>query len=126
MVMSVTPTVCITLAFWLGRSGLICSGGCCANAYGAAQIDMSPIAKVKSESRFREIMLVLLVKEFAALCNAAWRNRKERRKSQGCRIEFSSLRALRVHPCITRCASGFNFARALALFGLDVFTSFSQ
>jgi len=66
----VTPTVCITLAFWLGRMGLICNGGCCALTYGAAQIEMSPIAKVKRESRFREIMLALLVKEFGALCNA--------------------------------------------------------
>src|SRR5260221_9808674 len=70
MVMSVTPMVCITLAFWLGRIGLICSGGCCADAYGTAQMRTNRIVKVKSESRFREIIVVLLVVEFGALCIA--------------------------------------------------------
>src|SRR5260370_41785139 len=60
MVISVTPMVCITLAFWLGRIGLTCSGGCCADANGAAQISANRIAKVKRENRFREIMVVLL------------------------------------------------------------------
>src|SRR5216684_3374932 len=70
MVMSVTPMVCITLAFWLGRIGLIASGGCWAIAYGAAHITVNRIAKVKSESRFREIIVALLVVEFGALCIA--------------------------------------------------------
>src|SRR5438552_4156165 len=70
MVTSVTPMVCITLAFWLGRSGLICSGGCCADTYGTAHVRANRIAKVKRKNRFREIMVALLVVEFAALCNA--------------------------------------------------------
>src|SRR6266852_3545673 len=70
MVISVTPMVCITLAFWLGRIGLIASGGCCASASGAAQMTANRIAKVKRESRFREIIVVLLVVEFGALCIA--------------------------------------------------------
>src|SRR5216684_670573 len=70
MVMSVTPMVCITLAFWLGRIGLIASGGCCASASGAAQMTANRIAKVKRESRFREIIVALLVVEFGALCIA--------------------------------------------------------
>src|SRR5437763_15699720 len=70
MVMSVTPIVCITLAFWLGRIGLICSGGCCASAYGTAQTSANRIAKVKRENCFREIMVALLVVEFGALCIA--------------------------------------------------------
>src|SRR5258708_32455969 len=60
MVISVTPMVCITLAFWLGRIGLTCSGGCCADANGAAQISANRIAKVKRQNRFREIIVVLL------------------------------------------------------------------
>src|SRR5260370_29049581 len=70
MVMSVTPMVCITLAFWLGRIGLIASGGCCASASGATQMTATRIAKVKRESRFREIIVALLVVEFGALCIA--------------------------------------------------------
>src|SRR6266404_8121598 len=70
MVISVTPMVCITLAFWLGRIGLIASGGCCASASGAAQMTANRIAKVKRESRFREIIVALLVVEFGALCIA--------------------------------------------------------
>src|SRR5260370_25318282 len=70
MVISVTPMVCITLAFWLGRIGLIASGGCCACASGAAQMTANRIAKVKRESRFREIIVALLVVEFGALCIA--------------------------------------------------------
>src|SRR5437762_9684714 len=66
MVMSVTPMVCMTLAFWLGRIGLTCSGGCCADAYGTAQMSANRIAKVKSESRLREIMVALLVVEIWA------------------------------------------------------------
>jgi hypothetical protein len=57
MVMSVTPMVCITLAFWLGRIGLTASGGCCADVNGAAQIAANRIAKEKSESRTREIIV---------------------------------------------------------------------
>src|SRR5712692_7615622 len=76
MVMSVTPMVCITLAFWLGRSGLIASGGCCADTYGAAQVNANRIAKVKRENRFKEIMLALLIVEFGALSNAAEVNGK--------------------------------------------------
>src|SRR5258707_4471002 len=60
MLISVTPMVCITLAFWLGRIGLMANGGCCASAYGAAQMTANRIAKVKRENRFREIMVVLL------------------------------------------------------------------
>src|SRR5712692_2387843 len=70
MVISVTPMVCITLAFWLGRIGLIASGGCCASASGAAQMTANRIAKVKREGRFREIIVALLVVEFGALCIA--------------------------------------------------------
>src|SRR5712691_12858144 len=80
MVMSVTPTVCITLAFWLGRIGLIASGGCCADTYGAAQVNANRIAKVKKESLFSENMLALLIVEFGALSNAAEVNGKERRR----------------------------------------------
>src|SRR5437660_12747369 len=69
MVMSVTPMVCITLAFWLGRSGLICTCGCCADTKGEAQIAANKIAKAKSENRFMEIMVLLLF-GFGALCNA--------------------------------------------------------
>src|SRR6266849_5734085 len=78
MVISVTPMVCITLAFWLGRIGLIASGGCCASASGAAQMTANRIAKVKRESRFREIIVALLVVEFGALCIAPVVNGKKR------------------------------------------------
>src|SRR5260370_3719018 len=78
MVISVTPMVCITLAFWLGRIGLIASGGCCASASGAAQMTANRIAKVKRESRFREIIVALLVVEFGALCIAPMVNGKKR------------------------------------------------
>src|SRR6184192_1938322 len=77
MVMSVTPMVCITLAFWLGRSGLICTCGCCAKTKGAAQIAANRIAKAKSENRFMEIMVLLLF-GFGALCNAREVNGKLR------------------------------------------------
>lgn len=76
--MSVTPIVCITLAFWLGLIGLIASGACCADAYGAAHVSASRIAKVKKKTRFREIMVALLVVEFGALSNATAVNSKER------------------------------------------------
>src|SRR5882672_1188509 len=69
MVMSVTPTVCITLAFWLGRIGLIASGGCCAKACPAHPAP-NRITSLRSESRLREIMVALLVLEFGALCIA--------------------------------------------------------
>src|SRR5438132_9132614 len=76
MVMSVTPIVCITLAFWLGRIGLIASGGCCARAW-PAHPTPNRITRWKSESRLREIMfLALLVVEFGALCNEAPVNSK--------------------------------------------------
>jgi hypothetical protein len=43
---------------------------CCADEYGAAQMSANRIANVKRESRFREIMVALLVVEFGALCIA--------------------------------------------------------
>src|SRR2546423_13240610 len=78
MVMSVTPMVCITLAFWLGRSGLICTCACCADTKGAAQIAANRIAKAKSENLFMEI-IVLLLFGFGALCNAKEVNGKTQR-----------------------------------------------
>src|SRR5438094_4915510 len=69
MVMSVTPTVCMTLAFWLGRIGLIARGGCCAKACPAHPAP-NRITSLRSESRLREIMVALLVLEFGALCIA--------------------------------------------------------
>jgi hypothetical protein len=59
--------VCITLAFWLGRIGLTASGGCCADASGAAQIAANRIAKEKSESRTREIIVSLLLIDFGRI-----------------------------------------------------------
>src|SRR5207253_5126960 len=77
MVMSVTPIVCITLAFWLGRSGLIASVGCCANAWPAHPAP-NRITKWKSESRLVQIMVVLLgCRISCALCNAAARSSKQ-------------------------------------------------
>src|SRR5438876_2738200 len=75
MVMSVTPIVCITLAFWLGRMGLIASGGCCAKAW-PAHPTPNRITRWKSESRLTEIMVALLVVEFGALSNATNTNGK--------------------------------------------------
>jgi hypothetical protein len=39
---------------------------------------MKRAAKLKRESRFKEIMLALLFEEFGALCNAASFNSKQR------------------------------------------------
>src|SRR3989442_11082747 len=76
MVMSVTPIVCITLAFWLGRIGLIASGGCCANAW-PAHPTPNKIVRWKSESRLREIMSWhSSFVEFGALCNELLPNGK--------------------------------------------------
>src|SRR6266568_6451546 len=72
MVISVTPMVCITLAFWLGRIGLTASGGCCADAYGAAQIAANRIAKEKSESRAREIIVSLLLIDLKHYPSCYW------------------------------------------------------
>src|SRR5258706_7179622 len=67
--MSVTPTVCMTLAFWLGRGRRI-AGGCCAVTKGAAHAIAKRAARLKRESRFREFIVALLIEEFSALCNA--------------------------------------------------------
>src|SRR5438874_12968496 len=89
MVMSVTPMVCMTLAFWLGRIGLTCSGGCCADAYGTAQMSPNRIAKVKSESRLREIMVALLVIEFWRIM---YRDRGQRQEGIRCpSAEFTTF-----------------------------------
>src|SRR6266567_7185588 len=77
MVMSLTPIVCITLAFWLGRSGLIASVGCWANAWPAHPAP-NRITRWKSESRLVQIMVVLLGCRISrALCNAAARSSKQ-------------------------------------------------
>ena len=60
--------VLLPAAFWLGRSGLICTG-CCAEASGAAIKTLNKIVIRKSESRLREIMSALLDTKFGALCN---------------------------------------------------------
>jgi hypothetical protein len=101
MVMSVTPMVCITLAFWLGRIGLTASGGCCADANGAAQIAANRIAKQKSESRISEIIGSVLLIDFEALSIAAPSMSKS-----NCLILNSSLRNLSV-----LCASAVNSAK---------------
>src|SRR5438105_10947776 len=77
MVMSVTPIVCITLAFWLGRSGLIASVGCWAKAWPAHPAP-NRITRWKSESRLVQIMVVLLGCRISrALCNATARSSKQ-------------------------------------------------
>jgi hypothetical protein len=60
--MSVTPTVCITLAFWLGRGSRIW-GACWADTKGAAHALAMNIKKDKKESLFWEIMVALLFEE---------------------------------------------------------------
>jgi hypothetical protein len=54
MVTSVTPILCITLAFWLGRGTRIC-----ANAE-TAEHNTNRTAKIEIELRFTELMIFLL------------------------------------------------------------------
>jgi hypothetical protein len=64
MVMSVTPIVCMTLAFWLGRIGFTCSGGCWA-ATKVTLPNANSIPSVNIKARL-EIIVALLGSEFGA------------------------------------------------------------
>src|SRR5256885_17016277 len=78
MVISVTPIVCMPLAFWLGRTGLIDSVGCWANACPAHPAP-NRITRWKIESLLVEIMVVLLGCRISrALCNATVAGSKQR------------------------------------------------
>jgi hypothetical protein len=61
MVMSVTPILCITLAFWLGRGTVICE-----NAEPAKQSTNST-ANRETELRFSEFIDLLLVMGLAGI-----------------------------------------------------------
>src|SRR5215471_1296637 len=77
MVMSVTPMVCITLAFGLGYNCLTLTGACCACTYGATHVAAKRTAKLKEENRVRELILALLDRRiWPALCNAGGVNYK--------------------------------------------------
>jgi len=79
MVMSVTPMVCITLAFGLGSIGLTLADGCWGQAYVVALVTAKRTAKLKNEKRLREIILALLLRRICpALCNASGLNGKKR------------------------------------------------
>src|SRR5215207_9270087 len=52
--MSVTPMVCMTLAFWLGRGKLTCAKA------ETAKHNRNSTAKNETEIRFRELMIFLL------------------------------------------------------------------
>src|SRR5438105_2797042 len=78
IVISVTPIVCMTLAFWLGRTGLIASVGCWANAWPAHPAP-NRITRWKIESLLVEIMVALLGCGISrALCNATVARGKRR------------------------------------------------
>src|SRR5215831_17900291 len=77
MVMSVTPMVCVTLAFGLGYIGLTLTGGCCDRTYGAAHVTAKRVARLKNENRLCEIIWALLRRRiWPALCNAGEVNGK--------------------------------------------------
>jgi hypothetical protein len=54
----VTPILCITLAFWLGRGKVTCPN------VTTPQLKTNMIAKTETELRFRELMIFLLVVGF--------------------------------------------------------------
>jgi hypothetical protein len=54
-VMSVTPSVCITLAFWLGRGVRTCAKA------ETAKHNTNRVAMIETELRFRELIVFLLV-----------------------------------------------------------------
>src|SRR5262250_2315643 len=59
--MSVTPILCMTLAFWLGRGSVTCA------IVATAQLKTNMMAKTETELRFRELMVFLLVDGFGEI-----------------------------------------------------------
>src|SRR5262245_13118730 len=104
MVMSVTPTVCVTLAFGLGNIGLTLTGGCWADTHGAAHATAKRMAKLKNENRLSEIILVSLDRRVSrALSNVGEVDGK--RSEQSVRPCFRLLALGGVH-CVP-CGYGF-------------------
>src|SRR2546422_10171839 len=91
IVMSVTPTVCMTLAFWLGRGRR--SGAVCADPYSAVPSTNNKSAKQQVYKCLREFMEFLLVLDFAGIIHPAGLDRKQ--SSPNLATVF-----LRTHHCI--------------------------
>src|SRR5919106_2135910 len=87
--MSVTPTLCITLADWLGRGVVTCA---------ATEMAKHKMAKKETEFRFRELMVFLLV---MGLPGMIYRKREIANCELQLRVANCEISPAKCYPSIT-------------------------